>query len=619
MIDSEAGAGDVLGALLGELQRASPTVIVLEDLHWADQATLDLLRLVGRRIEALNALLIVSYRDDELDRSHPLRVVLGELPRHVVRRLSLAPLSLAAVSALAEPSGTDPVGLHRLTGGNPFFVTEVLAASGARLPASVRDAVLARAARMGESQRRLLDAVAVVPPHAEIWLLEAMVGADVVHLEACVAAGMLRAERSEVVFRHEIARVAIEDVVPLQRRLTFHRIALSALAASADRMVDVARLAHHAEAAGDAAAVLRFAAAAGARAGMLGAHREAAAQFARALRFADRLQSEQRASLLERRSYECYLIGAMDEAIAARRAALAEHRDSGDQLREGDSYRWLSRLAWFAGDNGTAEAAGERAVVLLAALEPGRELAMAYSNMAQLSMNASDLTGARRWGNHAAELAERLQEKEILVHTLNNVGTAELEAGVPEGREKLERSLKLAIASGLEEHVARAHTNLACCCIEHRDYTLGDHHLAAGISYCGERDLESWLSYMTGWQARSHLEQGRWDAAATCATTVLTRLGVAAPSRITPLAVLGRLRARRGDPDAWTLLDEAAELAQRTGELQRVLPVALARAETRWLEGKPQLVGAETDSALERAFTAENAWGIGELQVWRRR
>jgi DNA-binding CsgD family transcriptional regulator len=212
-----------------------------------------------------------------------------------------------------------------------------------------------------------------------------------------------------------------------------------------------------------------------------------------------------------------------------------------------------------------------------------------------------------------------LKETEILVHALNNVGTAELEAGVQGGRETLERSLALAVTAGLEEHVARAHTNLACCLIDNRDYRSADHHLAAGISYCRERDLESWLWYMTGWQARSQLEQGRWDEAATAAAAVLSRPGMATPSQITPLAVLGRIRARRGDPDPWAPLDTAAELAQRTGEPQRMLPVALARAEARWLEGKPELVGAETDSALEQANASANAWSIGELHVWRRR
>jgi DNA-binding CsgD family transcriptional regulator len=358
---------------------------------------------------------------------------------------------------------------------------------------------------------------------------------------------------------------------------------------------------------------------AGEQAAALGAHREAAAQFARALRFGEGLASEQRAELLERRSYECYLIDAMSEAIAARRAALSEHRDRGDRLREGDAHRWLSRLQWFAGDNPTAEIHARAAIELLEPLPAGRELAMAYSNMAQLRALGYNVPQARRWGLRAIELAERLGETEILVHALNNVGSAELGAGDAEGAQKLQRSLTLAVAAGLEEHVARAHTNLACCAVDARDYKSARSQLQAGIAYCREHDLDSWLLYMTGWQARLELEQGRWDDAADSAMTVLARPDVPAPTRITPLTVLGRLRARRGDPDPWTPLDEASTLASATGELQRLLPVALARAEARWLAGETHLIGFETSVALDLAATQHLPWGVGELLVWRRR
>ncbi|HSP73114.1 MAG TPA: AAA family ATPase, partial [Gaiellaceae bacterium] len=323
LVEGGASPSDVLTALLGELRRRSPTVVVIEDLHWADEATLDLVRLLARRIATVPALVVVTYRDNELERDHPLRVALGELPQAALTRLALAPLSPAAVAALARPYGADPDDLHGRTAGNPFYVTEALAAGGAIVPDSVRDAVLARAARLGAGARALLDAVAIAPPRAELWLLEALAGGDLVHLEECLASGMLRARSDAVAFRHEIARVAIEEALPPDRRLTLHRLALSALSAADGKRIDLARLAHHAEAAGDGEAVLRFAWAAGTRAAALGAHREAAAQFARALRFADGLPSEERAELLERRSYECYLTSAIDDAIDARRRALA--------------------------------------------------------------------------------------------------------------------------------------------------------------------------------------------------------------------------------------------------------------------------------------------------------
>ena len=364
--------------------------------------------------------------------------------------------------------------------------------------------------------------------------------------------------------------------------------------------------------------MLRYAPAAGERAAMLGSHREAAAQFARALRHGDGLPSARRAELLERRSYECYLTHDIAGAIEARRRALDEHRATGDTRRQGDAHRWLSRLAWFEGDNASSRGRrrGGRSSCSSRS-RPGRELAMAYSNMAQLRMLASDQPGATTWGERAIELAERLGETEIVVHALNNVGTAELEQEMPDGVAKLERSLALALEAGLEEHVARAYTNLGTGSVAIRAYAIGDRHLEAGIAYCAEHDLTSWVDYMAGWRARSELDQGRWDAAAATATGVLAAHDIPAPTRITPLTVLGRLRARRGDPDPWAPLDEALELARGTGELQRLArwpPPARRRA------GSPARARRSRPRPMPSlALEQFHRWAVGELYLWRGR
>jgi DNA-binding CsgD family transcriptional regulator/tetratricopeptide (TPR) repeat protein len=619
-----ASAHEVAGALVRELRTAPRTIVVLEDLHWADEATLDVLRLVGRRIETLPALILMTARTDELDPAHPFRVVLGELAAsRVVVRLELEPLSPEAVADLARRApgahDVDPGEVHRKTGGNPFFVTEVLASGDAEVPDTVRDAVLARVAHVGDPARALLDAVAIVPPRAETWLLEALVGADLVHLSECLASGVLVAERDAVGFRHELARLAVEEAIAPDRRLALNRRAVEALEARPEGGRVLARLAHHAEAAGDADAVLRHAPAAGERSARLGAHREAAEQFSRALRFAAGLPDGERAALLERRAYECYLTGQMPEALAARREALELHQARGDRLREGDARRWLSRLTWFDGDGEAAVRAGAEAVALLETLPPGPELAMAYSNMAQLRMLAGDRDEAVDWGARAIALAEELGETETLIHALNNVGTADLLQGLESGVAPLERSLRLALEAGLEEHVARAYTNLGCAAVHIRSYAVGDRHLGDGVAYCTERDLDSWRLYMSGWRARSHLEQGRLDGAVAIALDVLRHPWTAVPTRLTPLAVLGRARARRGDPEVWAPLDEGLELARRTGELQRISLIAVARAEALWLAGRPEEIGAETDEALELALARSDPWAFGELLVWRAR
>ena len=318
---------EVASALVRQLRGQVPTVLVIEDVHWADEATLDVLTLLASRITAAPALVVVSYRDDELDRDGQLRFLLGELVRRT-GRLRIESLSPDAVAHLAQPYGIDPAELYRTTDGNPFFVLEVLAAGRQRIPETVRDAVLARAARLSAPARRVLEAIAVIPGDTELWLLEELGGPDQGELDACLASGMLHAERTHVAFRHELARLAIEDAITPNRRVALHRQALVALA---ERGSDFASLAHHAEAAGDRDAVLRWAPRAAAQAASSSAHREAEAQYARALRFAQDASPEVRAELLQGWADECYVTAQFESAIEALQEALRCWHAMGDR------------------------------------------------------------------------------------------------------------------------------------------------------------------------------------------------------------------------------------------------------------------------------------------------
>jgi DNA-binding CsgD family transcriptional regulator/tetratricopeptide (TPR) repeat protein len=621
LLRDEAPREALFSALLRRLLDARvPNVLVIEDVHWADEATLDLLRFLARRLGPAATLMIVTYRDDEVGSLHPMRLVAGDLATSaLVRRLRLVPLSRQAVAVLAGPHRVDPGALYETTGGNPFFVTEVLAAGDEAIPVTVVDAVLARAARLSLPARQVLDAAAVVAPPLESWLLVEAAGASPAHVDECVAAGMLQGQAAGGVgFRHELARLAVERALAPGRRAELHGRALAALLTRPEATPDPARLAHHADGAGAAPAVLAYAPVAAGRAAALGAHREAAAQYARALRFADGLAPAELAELLEGHSYECYLTDQLDQATASRERALGCWRALRDRRKEGDTLRWLSRLAWFEGRNADAERAGREAVALLEGLPPGPELAMAYSNLSQLAMLAGNTDEAVAWGGRAIGLAELLGQTEILVHALNNVGTAEMQASRPAGQPTLERSLALARAHGLEEHVARAYTNLAWEALDHRDYLLASRYRDEGIRYCTEHDLDTWRLYMLVSQAQADFEQGRWTAATHTVELMLRDPRTAPVSRIEALAVLGRIRARRGDPGVWPPLDEALALGTGTGELQRLGPVAVARAEAAWLEGDPAAVRAVVEDALVLAErTKSRAWLAGELAFWR--
>jgi pimeloyl-ACP methyl ester carboxylesterase/DNA-binding CsgD family transcriptional regulator len=537
----------------------------------------------------------------------------------VVRRLMLPPLSLEAVRTLTAGSNSelDPVTLHRLTGGNPFFVSEVLAAGGVLSP-TVRDAVFARAARLSPAGRAVLEAAAVIGPPIETWLLVRVGDGAAAAVEECLAAGMLRPAEVELAFRHELAREAILEAIPPPRRLALHARVLAELVAVSSQ--DLARLAHHAEGAHDRAAVLAYAPAAAERAARLRAHREAAAQYARALRFADGLLPEHRAALLEARAQECYLTDQLPEAIDACEAALELRRQVGDPAKTGDTQRRLSRFLWFAGRNAEAEQAARAALATLEARSDDEgatpQLAMAYSNLSQLRMLARDTNEAVAWGEKAIALAERDGDLETLVHALNNVGAARLGLGDEQGRLQIERSLHLAREARLEDHAARAYGTLAATHGEQYRFALADRYLVEGIAYCTEHDLDHLRLYLLAWRALSLFYQGQWREASETADSVLRQPRGSPVSRIMALVALGRLRVRQGDPAAASVLDEALALAEQTGELQRLGPVRTARAEAAWLAGDRGRVVAEVRDAFDLAVRLGHRWLTGELAFW---
>ncbi len=607
---------EVMGALVRQLD--TPSILVLEDLHWADEATLDVLRLLGRRLDALPTLVITTFRDDELDPAHALRVVLGEMATaRTVDRLTLPPLSPEAVARLAEPYGVDDAELFRTTGGNPFFVTEALLARGEHIPATVRDAVLARAARLGELPRRLLELIAVAHPQTELWLVESEASLD--DLDACLSSGMLVAAPGAVTFRHELARLAIEGSIAPGRALELHRRVLARLQAPPRGSPDFARLAHHADAAGDAAAILEFAPAAAERAASLGAHREAAAQYARTLRFATGLGLGELGELLERWSRECYLTDQGEDAIDAQRRAAACYRELGDVAREGRALALLSNILWCPGRGVEARAVGHDAVTLLEQVPPGRELAFAYINLAFLYRVNADVAGASEWGARAHRLCEQLGDRDLICTALVTTAQTDLSADFDRGRADLERAANL--AEELEDKALLVETlhALALGALYRRRYDLADSYGERGLALCTESGNDLMHLYFLAAQAQSELAGGRWTEATETAEAVLREHAVSTFPRTMALVVLALVRGRRGDPDAVPLLDEARALAERTGELPRIVPVASAAAELAWLRGDARRVRQVTEAPLDLARRRRSGRTLAELQVWRKR
>jgi DNA-binding CsgD family transcriptional regulator/tetratricopeptide (TPR) repeat protein len=619
LIGAEGKRSAVFAYFLGEISDGPrPTLVLFEDVHWADDSTLDLLRFLGRRLATTKCLVVATYRDEEVGPRHRLRMVMGDVATSAaVRRLSLNPLSESAVATMASGTGIDPIALHRRTGGNPFFITEILAAGRLGIPGTLRDAVLARAARLSPAARSVLEAASVIGLRAETGLLLEISDETAVAVEECLSLGVLESEPDALSFRHELARETILESIASPRAIELHKRVLAALSQASAERLDLARLLQHAEAAGDVGAVLQYAPLAARQAASLRAHREAAAQYARALRFGDGLPPATRADYLEGKSYESELTDELPEAIAARQEALDLRRVLDDQVKVGEDLRRLSWLYRFSGLRGEAEAAGRQAVEVLESQPAGPQLAWAYSNQAHLRMLDADIDGAIEWGERAVELGRRFGDTDVLAHAANNMGSARLSAGDEGGRRQLQYSLRIARAAGSEAHVGRAYSNLIAPSAWNWRIDQLDRYVPEGLAYCAEHDLDGYRLYIQSFQAFLQLCHGRWEDAKRYALSVITRANVSPPTKMVALAVLGRVRARRGDSDVFQPLDEALLLAQQTGELLRLGPVRTARAEAYWLAGDQEAAAAEADAVIDLAAESKHTGLLGELAYWR--
>lgn len=578
-------AGDrsrVIEALRAELDwPGHPTVLVIEDVHWADDATLDVLRFLVRRIGGLPVVLVLTYRDDEVTVDHPLHQLLGlAAVGGPLCHLPLARLSAVAVRSLVG-GRLDPERVFAVTSGNPFFVTEVLGAGDAEgVPATVTEAVHARLLSLDDSCRAALELLAVVPSSVERWLVEAAVPGGLGVLAAAEQRGMLEISPTRVAFRHELMRRAVAAVAPVSRRIAANQTVLTALLDHGG--ADLSRLVHHAAEAGDDEVIIRYAPAAAAEAAGAGSHREAAAHYQLVLEHRDAFPPAERARLLEAYAEECYVLALADRAVSVQVEAVALRRELGDRAALGLALRRLSRLHWWAGARPEAETAAVEAVAVLA--DSGDDLAYAFglSNQAQLHALAGQTDATVEVGERAIAMARSLGAAGVLSHALNNVGFALWNDRDPRGRLLVQESLAVALAAGETDHACRAYANTAWELVDDLELDEAIAVLDAGMDYAERFEVLGFLRYMHITRAMIHLARDEWDDAER---HTLWSVGAPPQMRCPALVVQGLLRVRTGQPGGVERIAEAWEIARRIGEAQRLVPAGAAMAEAAWLTG----------------------------------
>jgi DNA-binding CsgD family transcriptional regulator/tetratricopeptide (TPR) repeat protein len=546
-----------------------PTVLVLEDVHWADDATIDAITVLGRRIGSLPALLVLTFRTGEVPPGHPLHAAVAAVTADDSVFLELEPLSRIAVASLVGDRAAD---VYSATGGNPFYVTELQSSrASVDLPPTVAIAVLARASRLDDDSRRLVELVAVVPGRVGNPMLDAVMPDWAAAAAEPERRQLLEVGPKHVRFRHELARHAIRSSIPFAGRRRLHAEILEVLLTAHAEPADIV---HHAEAAGAVDVVAEYALVAARHSGSLESHREAFSHYRRAADFIDRLSAQEQGRVLEEFATAGYIVGRLTDALDAIERAISIYGDLGDQAAVGRCQRILSRLQWVAGDGVAARETAFEAIAILEPLGPSEELARAYSTISQLEMLADDLEATLLWGARALELATELGDESTRAHALVNIGTAQL--NMDGTTDAILEAHAVAEAAGDRHEAARALDNLGYSLFGWVQPQESLRYAEQAAAYGSGHELLIFASYSAVVAAWLRLRAGEWDKAER-----LTRREIESGVivRLIAKTVLAELAVRRGDPDAAERLTEVSEEAGLTGEAQRIVPVLELKVE----------------------------------------
>ncbi|MGA9294842.1 MAG: AAA family ATPase, partial [Ignavibacteriaceae bacterium] len=615
LLNSQSERATIFAKFIQNLQESKvPNVLIIEDVHWADESTLDLIKFLGRRANRINSLFIITYRDEEIGPEHPLRFVLGDITSKNFNRFKLTALSEKTVNELADLHGIE--NLFQITGGNPFLITELLSNKDEGVPSTIKDSILTRISHLSNEAREFVEIVSIIPTRAEKWLINEAVNFRPEIAEECFNSGILRLENNTISFRHELSRMAVEDSLTESKRQMFNEKILQIFLKQKKIDDYLARIIHHAEQARNKTVIIKYAPQAAKQASKLGAHLLASNHYQNILRYAEELSVEDQLDIYESKSYECYLNGKVKEGIEDGEMVLKLLKRIFDPVREGENYRRISRMLWYDCNERKAEEYIDKAIEILEKQPPGKELAMAYSNKSQTYMLREETERALYWGEKAVKLARKLRDKDIEAHALNNIGTARMFTGDFSGEEHLKKSLQISLQNDFVEHTMRAYINMGCALLQKRDLQEANKYFTEGSEYCSNKDLYTLILCMAAHHANVKLYLGKWDEAAEIASSVFQNENVPEGNKIIPLFIIGIIRARRGDPGAMNLLQDSNRLAAGMREMDKIVTIKAATAEAFWLQNKLNDILEEIESLYLNIQYTKNPWYIGALAYW---
>ncbi len=594
-----------------------PTLLIVEDIHWVDAATVDVLRFLVRRVESVPLLLVLSYRDDEIGPRHSARPLLGDIAAvEGMTHLALRPLSAAAVREMIG-GDLDADRVYAVTGGNPFFVAEVAKAPGLPLPHSVRDAVLARTAGVTDQDFQALQLIAVAPDRLDHRALRHL-GIDFPTLQRLHETTLLTRTDDGLMFRHEIARKAVESTIPPGGGSPLHLRLLDAL--ERIQPVDPAVLTHHAVGAHDSARATTYARRAAQQASAAASHSEAAAFFEIALQHLQTSDPVERAHLLHELAHQQYMTSRLPEAIANARATFRLWEEANDQQGLAAAHDAVALFEYYSAHRGKAELHSDAAARIALGGSIASSYGSARATQGFLAYLRSDLARARSLADEAHQLAERNQLGLLELRSEIVVSASDLVSGDDAARPVLLTHLEAARDRGWDELASTVYSQVAWIDVEHGRYRDAEQLLEVSIPFANERDIPICRHWQVGVRSRLQFQRGRWEAALEDAESVIGNDGMPLAT-LWPRLVRVLVPLRRGADADLGVLDEAWTLAEQIDEPLRRLSVLAGLAEAAWMTGRrdDRVSGYAVSQLPELAAHPGAEWGAGQLAAWLQR
>lgn len=562
------------------------SIIIFEDIHWAGEGTLDFIKFFVRRISQLHCLFILTCRDNEVNSNRYFRNVLGQLPVDSFSKITLPPLSKQAVVDMAIQKGYDGEEVYHISGGNPFYVNEILASYSPGIPEKIKNSILSVYDRQKPGTKNAWEIWSIMPDGLEVEYVPKL--KSNMELSNCFAIGVIKAENGKVVFKHELYRRTIQETLTPIRSLQLNKKMLELFSTSFEERGEIERILHYAKNANEKQLVVKYAPDAAGKAASAGAHKEAAKLWLTAIEYFEGNDTSQLTNFYEAYAYECYLSNQIKEAITytEKSITIRKERDETDIVVERISF--LLQLCWIEGKIIDTEEFSIRLTDLLkvAPLSLSSK-AIAYSSLFQLKMHHDANAKFIWWGEKAIDLATQSGNKKVLCSILNLVGAVKMTNSTfkTNGNAIMQRSLAIALQNFYFDEAGKAYSVLTTHAVRIKNFQFAESILKEGISYCEEKGLIFWHTFLRAFSALMALEKGNWQEATGIADELYNNENQSGIIKVIALNILSRVKMRKGE-NALDLLVEAKELSLVSMWSLMFIQSITAILEYEWLSGR---------------------------------